>query len=81
MPEPGFALALYYAAAQSEEHGRQAVAWALSPAATDLRQLAIVFDWCQPLLGAADSKALVAKIEGLLAKNAAQQDLASSGTV
>jgi len=77
MPEPGFALALYYAAAQSEEQGRQAVAWALSPAATDLRQLAIVFDWCQPLLGAADSKALVAKIEGLLAKNAAQQDLAS----
>ena len=77
MPEPGFALALYYAAAQSEEHGRQAVAWALSPAATDLRQLVIVFDWCQPLLSAADSKALVAKIEGLLAKNAAQQDLAS----
>lgn len=77
MPEPGFALALYYAATQSEEHGRQAVAWALSPAATDLRQLAIVFDWCQPLLSVADSKALVAKIEGLLAKNAAQQDLSS----
>jgi hypothetical protein len=77
MPEPGFALALYYAATQSQEHGKQAVAWALSPAATDLRQLAIVFDWCQPLLSAADSKALVAKIEAVLTKNAAQQDLAS----
>ncbi len=75
MPEPGFALALYFAATQSKEHGRQAVEWAKSPASTDLRQLAIVFDWCQPLLAETESKALVSKIEGLLAKSAAAQDL------
>ena len=75
MPEPGFALSLYYVATQSQEHGRQAVEWALSAAATDLRQLAIVFDWCQPLLKPEESKALVTKIEGLLTKTAAAQDL------
>ena len=72
MPEPGFAWALYYEATQSKEHGRQAVDWALSPAATDLRQVAIVFDWCQPLLTAAESKALVTKIEALSAKSTGQ---------
>ena len=76
MPEPGFAWALYYEATQSNEHGRQAVAWALSPAGSDLRQLAIVFDWCQPLLTAAESKSLTTKIEALLAKSSGQ-DLAS----
>ena len=72
MPEPGFALALYYAATQSEEHGKQAIAWALSQPATDLRQLALVFDWCQPVLTPTDSKTLVTKIEALLAKSTAQ---------
>ena len=75
MPEPGFALALYYAATQSQEHGRQAVEWALMPAAaTDLRQLALVFDWCQPVLTAAESKTLVARIEAALAKSSASPD-------
>lgn len=77
MPEPGLANALYYVAAKSEANGREAIAWALSPAATDLKQLAIVFDWCQPLLTEADSKALLAKIEGALEKTAAAEDLGS----
>src|SRR5579862_5842009 len=47
MPEPGFAGALDYRAGGEAEGGKQAVAWARSPAATDLRQLALVFDWCQ----------------------------------
>lgn len=77
MPEPGFAYSLYYVATQSKEHGRKAVDWALSPAADDLRQVTIVFDWCQALLSEAESKALVEKIEGLLAKTASAQDLPS----
>src|SRR5438270_11922829 len=42
MPEPGFASALYYAAGGDKEAGRRAVAWALDPKNTDLRQLAMI---------------------------------------
>ena len=61
MPEPGFAEALYYQVAGSAESGQQAVAWALGTGA-DLRQLALVFDWCQDILSEAQSKALAAKL-------------------
>ena len=61
MPETGFAQALYYQVSGNEEAGKQAVRWALGPA-TDLRQLALVFDWCQPVLSEAQSKALAAKM-------------------
>jgi hypothetical protein len=61
MPEPGFAQALYYEVSGSTEAGQQAVAWALGPG-SDLRQLALVFDWCQNILTEAQSKALAAKI-------------------
>src|SRR2546429_7029556 len=44
MPEPGFAAALYYRVAQDQDSGRRAVTWALG-LGTDLRQLALVFDW------------------------------------
>ena len=50
MPEAGFAWAFYYQITGAKEFGKQAVDWALTPQAKDLRQLAIVFDWCQPLL-------------------------------
>src|SRR5512142_1155267 len=49
MPEPGFADALYYQISGNAESGKRAIAWALRPGA-DLRQQAIVFDWCQSLL-------------------------------
>jgi hypothetical protein len=61
MPEPGFAQALYYQVSGSAEAGQQAVAWALGGAA-DLRQLALVFDWCQDILTEAQSKTLSAKL-------------------
>ena len=61
MPEPGFADALYYRVAGDQKSGRSAVTWALGPA-TDLRQLALVFDWCQDLLSPVQSRALVAKL-------------------
>jgi hypothetical protein len=65
MPEPGFSLALYYAVSADGSLGRRAVDWALGPG-TDLRQLALVYDWCQPLLSAAQSKTLAAKIRRLM---------------
>jgi hypothetical protein len=61
MPEPGFAQALYYQVSGSAEAGQQAVAWALG-AGADLRQLALVFDWCQEILSEAQSKSLAAKL-------------------
>src|SRR5438105_3274912 len=62
MPEPGFAHALYYQVSGNAAFGRQAITWALTPAATDLRQLAIIFDWCQDLFTDAQGKALAAKL-------------------
>jgi hypothetical protein len=62
MPEPGFAAALYYQVSQNQAFGRQAITWALGPGATDLRQMALVFDWCQELLTDAQSKPLTAKL-------------------
>src|ERR1700691_2585368 len=61
MPEPGFAQALYYQVSGSAEAGPQAVAWALG-AGADLRQLALVFDWCQDILTEAQSESLAAKL-------------------
>jgi hypothetical protein len=66
MPEPGFADALYYRIAANTEAGKRAVAWAAGPA-TDIRQIALVFDWCQDLLSAPDRKAIVAKLSAALA--------------
>ncbi len=64
MPEPGFALALYYQVTNDDAFGKRAVDWALGPG-TDLRQLALVYDWCQPVLNASQSKTLAAKIQRL----------------
>lgn len=61
MPEKGFAWALYYLASEDAAIGRQAIQWALGPA-TDLRQLALVYDWCQPLLQESQARALEAKL-------------------
>jgi len=65
MPEPGFALALHYRVAGNMASGRQAVEWALGNG-TDLRQLALVFDWCGPVMTKAQSDRLAAKIEASL---------------
>ena len=63
MPEPGFAWALYYQVARNDAAGRKAVEWALRDAADagDLRQLALVFDWCAPVMTKAQADRLAAK--------------------
>lgn len=70
MPEPGFAYALHYRVSENPASGRKALDWALG-AGTDLRQLALVFDWCGPLMSRAQSESLGAKIERALAASPA----------
>jgi len=79
LPEPGFALALYYAVSGDNAAGKRAVEWALGASAGDLRQLALVYDWCQPVLDPQKSAALAAKIHRLIQERstegvAAQRD-------
>ena len=73
MPEPGFALALYYEVAGDQAVGRRAVAWALG--AADLRQMALVYDWCQPLMSEADRRALAARMTKRLAENPVDESI------
>ncbi len=68
LPEPGFALALYYIVSEDARAGKRAVEWALSAKADDLRQIALVYDWCQPILTPQQSAALSAKIRQLSEK-------------
>lgn len=65
LPEPGFALALYYAVSGDAAVGKRAVEWALGKT-DDLRQLALVYDWCQPVLSPQQSAALAAKVRSML---------------
>ncbi|PYT33200.1 MAG: hypothetical protein DMG58_08140 [Acidobacteria bacterium] len=66
MPEPGLAGALYYRIAGDQASGRAAVTWALGTG-TDLRQIALVFDWCQDLLSPVQSRAIAAKLAKMAA--------------
>jgi hypothetical protein len=75
MPERGFADALYYSVAGSETHGRQAITWALSASATDLRQLALVYDWCHAVLTPQQRARLETKLKDAVAKTAAASDI------
>ncbi|MEO8096312.1 MAG: hypothetical protein ABI811_01315 [Acidobacteriota bacterium] len=70
MPEAGFAWSLYYRVAHSDTAGRNAITWALSDGARDLRQLALVFDWCGPLLTKAEADRLATKIQAGMAQPA-----------
>jgi len=66
MPEPGIAWALYYRVAQDQSAGKKAVEWALGDT-KDLRQMALVFDWCGPVMTKAQADRLGAKLEAALA--------------
>ena len=69
MAEPGFAWALYYQVTRQANAANRAIEWALGDSA-DLRQLAIVFDWCGPAMTPAQSDRFAAKIQTALAKPA-----------
>src|ERR1035437_5653344 len=69
LPERGFAWALYFQVSGDEDIGRKAVEWALTPAA-DLRQQALIFDWCQDLLTDNERRNLTARLARGIADNA-----------
>src|SRR5262245_49110772 len=62
MAERAFAYALYYQISGDESFGRQAIEAALGTG-SDLRQQAIVYDWCQPILTEAQNRALTARLQ------------------
>jgi len=68
----GFTQALYYRVSGDDAVGRQAVSWALSPAA-GLRQMALVFDWCQDVLSEAQKHDLAARISKAMGALAADE--------
>jgi hypothetical protein len=63
MAEPGFAYALHYSVSQEQGFGRQAVQWATSAGAADIRQIALVYDWCGPLLSPAEKTQLESRLQ------------------
>lgn len=76
LQEPAFAEALAYQSTGNETYGRSAIDWALAAErrfseAGDFRQGSLVFDWCQPLLSAAEREKLV---DGLAAAVQAAAD-------
>ena len=77
MPEPGFANALYYAAGGGDNFGREAIRWALGEG-TDIRQIALVFDWCQELLTSAQRQSLTASLKRLLEKLTTDESFAGA---
>jgi len=77
MPEPGFAGALYYQVAGDQAAGHKAIAWALGPDA-DLRQMALVYDWCQDLLGDAERQSFAARLSRRMTDSAADAGLSAA---
>lgn len=71
MPEPGLAWGLYGLIAKNEEFLGKAIGWALK--ATDVRQVALVYDWAQPSLKEPESAALKAKLANLLSSSPASR--------
>ncbi|MGH9675364.1 MAG: hypothetical protein ACRD44_19505 [Bryobacteraceae bacterium] len=60
-PEKGFTYALFGVAGGGQEFSKKAVEWALATG-DDLRQLAIVFDWCQSAMTDKQRQAFEAKL-------------------
>jgi len=62
MAEPGFANALYFRATDDIAAARRAIDWALASsrgANGDVRQIALVYDWCQDQMKAAEKQTLL----------------------
>lgn len=73
MPEAGFAEALYYQVSGDRAAGRRAAEWALS--SFDLRQMALVYDWCQDVLSAAERDQLASRIARRTGETAALESI------
>jgi hypothetical protein len=60
-PELGWAQALRYRIADDRDSGIRAVAWAVGPG-DDIRQIALIADWCAPLISKEDLGLIFAKL-------------------
>jgi hypothetical protein len=60
-PELGWAQALRYQIADDRDSGTRAVAWAVGPG-DDIRQIALIADWCAPLISKDDLGLIYAKL-------------------
>ncbi len=76
LPEPGFALALHYQVSGNRESGTRAVEWARGPDA-DLRQMSLVYDWCQGVMTESQKTELAARISRYLAALGAEENVAT----
>jgi hypothetical protein len=77
MPEPAFAYALDYQISGNQESGLAAIKHALAPN-TDLRDVALVFDWCQILLTAEQSRAVIERLARSLNEKTSFPDVAAA---
>ncbi len=77
LPEPGFALALYFQVSGDQAAARRAFEWALGNDA-DLRQRALVYDWCAAALPAADSAKLAVLLTQALRRPAQADGVAEA---
>lgn len=82
LPEEPFVRALQYQVEGDQPAGKQAAAWAVkraalatAPDAAELRDLAIVFDWCYPLLEPAERGRVVGRMARGAAAAAAQSSM------
>ena len=66
-PELGWVQALRFQLADDREAATRAIAWAVGPADVlrpdDVRQMAIIADWCEPLIAGDDKRQLTARLE------------------
>ena len=74
MPEPAFALSLFYQVTGEEQFGKQAIQSALQPSAP-VREVALAYDWCAELLSPSDKAALEKRLRQSLA-SASPRDFA-----
>jgi hypothetical protein len=73
-PEFGWTAALRYQVAQEDSAGRQAVTWATGKAGLAdsaisdgvARQMALIADWCAPLISAEDKPVIFARLEKIM---------------
>jgi hypothetical protein len=60
MAEPGFAAGLYYQVSGDPAYAQKAIEWAARN--SDLRQLALVYDWCRSRMTGAQAKSIAGRI-------------------
>jgi hypothetical protein len=81
-PEPGWAQALRYQIADDRDAAVRAIAWAVGPADAarpeELRQMALIADWCGPLISRDDRSQLFDRLQRAAADASPSKTLAEA---